>query len=128
MIEPMRRVWKTISSFIWWSYERGSIPYDIMVTLILLFIFLAPYKINFKDKPIERTPHPTRVVLIPDVESGYIYQVDAMEVAGKDATAIQSYLQRVIEPIIAGEVEIARYEPVRDKNGRVVAYKVWLKQ
>jgi len=48
----MGRVWKTISSFIWWSYDRGSIQYDIMVTLILLFIFLAPRKINFKDKPI----------------------------------------------------------------------------
>lgn len=124
----MRRVWQTISSFIWWSYDRGSIQYDIMVTLILLFIFLAPQKINFKDKPIERTPHPTRVVLIPDVDSGYIYQVDAAEVAGKDAATIQGYLQRVIEPIIAGEVEIARYEPVRDRNGRVVAYKVWLRQ
>jgi len=49
-------------------------------------------------------------------------------VAGKDAATIQGYLQRVIEPIIAGEVEIARYEPVRDKSGRVVAYKVWLRQ
>ncbi|MFZ3212235.1 MAG: hypothetical protein WA188_12045 [Terriglobales bacterium] len=121
-------MWKTIASFIWWSYDRGSVQYDIMVTLILVFIFLAPYKVNFKDKPIERTPHPTRVILIPDVESGYIYQVDAPQGAGKDATAIQGYLRRVIEPIIAGEVEIARYEPVRDKNGRVVAYKVWLKQ
>jgi len=124
----MRRIWRTITSFIWWSYDRGSLQYDVMVTLILLFIFLAPRKINFKDKPIERTPHPTRVVLIPDAESGYVYQVDAQQVAGKDAAAIQNYLQRVIEPIIAGEVEIARYEPVRDKNGRVVAYKVWLRQ
>jgi len=123
----MKRVWQTISNFIWWSYDRGSIQYDVMVTLILLFIFLAPQKINFKDKPIERTPHPTRVVLIPDVESGYIYQVDAAEVAGKDAATVQGYLQRVIEPIIAGEVEIARYEPVRDKGGRVIAYKVWLR-
>lgn len=124
----MRRVWRTITSFIWWGYDRGSLQYDVMVTLILIFVFLAPLKINFKDKPIERTPHPTRVVLIPDAESGYIYQVDAQQVAGKDAAAVQNYLQRVIEPIIAGEVEIARYEPVRDKNGRVVAYKVWLRQ
>ena len=124
----MRRIWRLITSFIWWSYDRGSLQYDVMVTLILIFIFLAPLKINFKDKPIERTPHPTRVVLIPDAESGYVYQVDAQQVAGKDAAAIQNYLQRVIEPIIAGEVEIARYEPVRDKNGRVVAYKVWLRQ
>ena len=124
----MRRIWRLITSFIWWSYDRGSLQYDVMVTLILIFIFLAPLKINFKDKPIERTPHPTRVVLIPDAESGYVYQVDAQQVAGKDAAAVQNYLQRVIEPIIAGEVEIARYEPVRDKSGRVVAYKVWLRQ
>jgi len=123
----MRRVWQVISNFIWWSYERGSIQYDIMVTLILLFIFLAPQRINFKDKPIERTPHPTRVVLIPDAESGYIYQIDAAGVAGKDAGSVQAYLQRVIEPI-AGEVEIARYEPVYDKKGRIVAYKVWLEK
>jgi hypothetical protein len=123
----MRGVWHVISNFIWWSYERGSLPYDVMVTLILLFIFLAPYKINFKDKPIERTPHPTRVVLIPDGDSGYIYQVDAAGVVGKDSASIRNYLQRVVEPI-AGEVEIARFEPVRDKNGRVVAYKVWLEK
>ena len=122
----MRRVWRTISSFIWWTYDRGSIPYDIMVTLILLFIFLAPLKINFKDKPIERSPHPTRVVLIPDGD-GYIYQVDSATGAGKGSASVQGYLQRVIEPI-AGEVEIARYEPVYDKKGQVIAYKVWLQK
>jgi hypothetical protein len=123
----MKRAWQTISSFIWWSYDRGSIPYDIMVTLILLFIFLAPYRINFKDKPIERTPHPTKIVLIPDGDSGYIYQIDVAGVMGKDEASVQAYLQRVIEPI-AGEVEIARYEPVYDKKGHVVAYKVWLEK
>jgi hypothetical protein len=25
-----------------WSYERGTIPYDIICALILLFIFLVP--------------------------------------------------------------------------------------
>jgi hypothetical protein len=123
----MRRVWRTISNFIWWSYDRGSLHYDIMVTLIVLFIFFSPYKINFKDKPVERVPHPTRVVLIPDGDSGYIYQVDAAGVAGKEAATVQTYLQRVIEPI-AGEMEIARYEPVHDKNGHIVAYKVWLQK
>ena len=123
----MNRAWTSLKNFLWWSYERGSVPYDIMVTLILLFVFLALLKINFKDKPIERVPHPTRVVLIPDGESGYIYQVDAAGVAEQDESAVESYLQLVIEPI-AGEVEIARYEPVRDAKGHVVAYKVWLQK
>jgi hypothetical protein len=123
----MNRAWTSIKNFFWWSYDRGSLQYDVMVTLILLFVFLAPLKINFKDKPIERAPHPTRVVLIPDSAGGYIYQVDARAVASKDPAAIMVSLQRVIEPI-AGEVEIANYEPVRDSSGRVVAYKVWLQK
>jgi hypothetical protein len=96
-----------------------------MVTLILAFIFLAPLKINFNDKPIERAPHPTRVVLIPDGAGGYIYEVDASAVNGQDP--IEPALRRVIEPI-AGEVEVMKYEPVRNASGRVTAYKVWIQK
>ena len=120
----MSRIWRTIRSYILWTYERGSAPYDVMVTLILLFIFLSPYWINFKDKPVERTPHQTGVVGTPDGQSGFIYQIDASAVQGDPATFEEDML-RVIEPI-AGEVEITRYEPVRDAKGQVVSYKVWV--
>jgi hypothetical protein len=50
---------KTIKSFIWWTHERGSRPYDLMVALIILFIFLAPRFIDFRDKPPAPDPHPT---------------------------------------------------------------------
>jgi hypothetical protein len=52
---------KTIKSFIWWTYERGSRPYDFMVALIILFIFLAPRFIDFRDKPPAPNAHPTPV-------------------------------------------------------------------
>ena len=67
----------TIRGYILWSYERGSLHYDIMVTLILLFVFLSPYFINFKDKPVERNPHPTGVVVIPGDKANLIYQIQA---------------------------------------------------
>ena len=63
---PMSRIWRTIRDFILWSYERGTLQYDVMVTLILLFVFLSPYWINFHDKPVERNPHPSGVVVTPD--------------------------------------------------------------
>lgn len=120
----MSRIWKTIRGYILWTYERGSMQYDVMVTLILAFIFITPYWINFKDKPIERTPHQTGVVVFPDGQSGFIYQIDASAVQGDPAT-FEDDLLRVIEPI-AGEVEITKYEPVRDAKGQLVAYKVWV--
>ena len=36
---PMSKIWRTIRDFILWSYERGTLQYDVMVTLILLFVF-----------------------------------------------------------------------------------------
>jgi len=50
---------KAIKSYIWWTYERGSRPYDVMVALIILFIFIAPHFIDFRDKPPAPVPHPT---------------------------------------------------------------------
>lgn len=119
----MSRIWQTIRGYIWWTHDRGSMHYDVMVTLILAFIFLAPYWINFKDKPVERTPHQTEVVVSPDGQSGFIYEVPASAVTGRNADAIEGDLLRVIEPI-AGEVEITSYEKVRDNKGRLIAYRV----
>ena len=31
---------KVLRSYFFWTYERGSFHYDVMVTLILLFLFL----------------------------------------------------------------------------------------
>lgn len=119
----MSRVWRTIRGYIWWTHPRGSMHYDVMVTLILLFIFVTPLFLNFKDKPVERSPHQTGVVVLPDGKQGFVYQVDASAVSGKDDAAIREDLQRVIEPI-AGEVEIGPYDAVRDSKGHVTAYRV----
>src|SRR6516164_2115888 len=77
---PMNAVWRTIRGYFWWSYERGTLHYDIMVTLILIFVFFSPYWINFNDKPVEHNPHPTGVVVVPDQQGGFIYQIDSTAV------------------------------------------------
>ena len=124
---PMTRIWRTIRDYILWSYERGTIQYDVMVTLILLFVFLTPHWINFKDKPIERNPHATGVVVIPEAGGGFIYQIEGTAVSGKDEATVREQLQRIIEPI-SGGVTIIKYEAARDRSGRVLNYKVWVQR
>jgi len=119
----MTRIWRTIRGYIAWSYDRGSIQYDVMVTLILLFIFLAPRWINFKDKPVGHALSETGVVVYPDGPGGFVYEVDAVAVKGADDDSIRQDLLRVIEPI-AGEVEITSYQAQRDARGRLTSYKV----
>ncbi|HVM92608.1 MAG TPA: hypothetical protein VMT67_07345 [Terriglobales bacterium] len=121
----MGAVWRTIRGYVLWQYERGTLHYDIMVTLILLFIFLSPRYINFKDKPVARNPQAVGVMVIPDSQGGFIYQIPATAVnAGSDAD-IRHQLERIIEPI-AGAVSVTKYEPVKDPKGHTQNYKVWI--
>jgi hypothetical protein len=120
---PMNAVWRTIRGYILWQYERGTLHYDIMVTLILIFILFSPRVINFNDKPIARNPHPTEVVVTSDAEGRLIYQVAASAVSPEDDSSMEDQLLRIIEPI-SGAVSIVSYEPVKDGKGKIQSYKV----
>ena len=66
--------------FIFWDYPRASFPYDIMVALILAFIFLTPPEL-FRDRP-----RASDVAMLP----GGIYMIGPEELAGKpEAERIQ---------------------------------------
>jgi hypothetical protein len=113
---------QTLRGYFWWTYPRGSVHYDVMVTVILAFIFLAPIWIGFRDKPQPRPPHQTEVIVQQEGD-GFLYKVDATAVkAGSDAE-IRDSLLRIIEPI-AGYVTVDDYRPVQDSKHNVVAYEV----
>ncbi|HEY4842489.1 MAG TPA: hypothetical protein VIH78_11010 [Terriglobales bacterium] len=122
-VSPMGATWRTIRGYILWSYERGSLHYDIMVTLILLFIFVSPHFINFKDKPVERNPHLTGVVVIPGDKGGFIYQIQASAVNPSTGEDIRRQLEQIIEPI-SGAVSITNVETIKDAKGHALSYKV----
>src|ERR1700691_4332639 len=122
-VSPMGAIWRTIRGYILWSYERGSLHYDIMVTLILLFIFVSPHLVNFKDKPVERNPHLTGVVVIPGEKGGFIYQIQASAVNPSAGGDIRRQLEQIIEPI-SGAVTITNVDTVKDSEGDTVSYKV----
>ena len=46
----MRWLGRKLASFLWWTYPRGSLEYDVMVGVILAFIFLTP-RSYFGDQP-----------------------------------------------------------------------------
>ena len=120
---PMNAIWRTIRGYILWQYERGTLHYDIMVTLILIFILFSPRVINFNDKPIARNPHPTDVVVTADAEGRLVYQISASAISPGDYNSVRDQLLRIIEPI-SGAVSIVNYEPVSDGKGKIQSYKV----
>lgn len=126
-VSPMGAIWRTIRGYILWSYERGSLHYDVMVTLILLFVFVSPYFINFNDKPVERNPHPTGVVVFPTAEGGFIYEIPAKAITERNGIDIRQQMLQIIEPV-SGAVSISKFEAVKDSSGRVQVYRVWIEK
>ncbi|HEY6413186.1 MAG TPA: hypothetical protein VIX42_05835 [Edaphobacter sp.] len=122
---------KLLKSYFFWTYERGSIHYDVMVSLILIFMFLSPRLLDFKDKPVETVALHASEVLVKEAgtsgeSSRFMYQVraDDMQGASTDEERRAAIL-RVVEPI-SGEVTLERYEAVRDAQGRIIAYNAWV--
>jgi hypothetical protein len=123
----MKGAFRTIRSSILWQHERGTLHYDIMVTLILIFVFFSPRVINFNDKPGPPNQHRTGVVVTSDGAGGLVYEIEATAVSATQDAAIRQQLQQVIEPI-SGAVSIVKYEAVPDGKGRVQQYRVWVKR
>ena len=115
-----------IKNYIFWKYERGSFHYDVMVSLILLFLFVSPHVINYRDHPVADHLSPSTVLVRP-TETGAIYEVPADQVhpaTGVLARQIGASLETAIAPV-SGPVTVDRWESLKDASGTVTAYKVW---
>jgi hypothetical protein len=113
---------QTIKSYILWTHPRGGLHYDVMVTVILAFIFLTPHSI-FKDSPGNRTPHLSEIIVRPDGPNVFLYELGASAVAS-DESDTQKALKQALEPV-AGNIAITRYEVLRSSSGKVTGYRVW---
>ena len=118
---------KTLRNYIFWTYERGSFHYDVMVTLILLFLFVSPRFIDFKDRPVPVVPLQHSEVLVKATRSAngearFVYEIRLDDLRGAKTDAeIREAILKIVEPI-AGAVTIEKYTPVADIKGHVVAY------
>jgi hypothetical protein len=124
-------VGKLLKSYFFWTYDRGSIHYDVMVSLILIFMFLSPRLLDFKDRPVETVALRASEVLVKEAgtsgeSSRFVYQIRADDMQGATTDdERRAAILRVIEPI-SGEVTLERYEAVRDAQGRIIAYNAWV--
>jgi len=125
---------KLLHDYFFWTYERGSIHFDIMVTLIIVFLFVSPHVINFKDRPVETVALHGSEVLVKEAghegtNSIFVFQIRSDMQGGPKASQTdderQAAILRVVEPI-SGEVTLDHYEPVLDAHSKIVAYNAWV--
>jgi len=122
---------KLLESYIFWTYDRGSFHYDVMVTLILIFMFASPHILDFKDRPVETVALHASEVLVREAgsegtSSRFVYQIRSEDMGSATSDQeIRAAILRVVEPI-SGEVTVERYEPILNAQGKVIAYNAWV--
>ena len=124
--QPRRGVKQILSSYFYWTYERGSIHYDVMVTLILLFIFVTPHLWDYGAKPslVAGSSHPLQVV---GSGRGVIVTVQASDVnipRGASDPEVKKALRKAIEPVMGDDVFVERWETFTDAQGKL-GWRVW---
>ncbi len=121
-----------LRSYLFWTYERGSLHYDVIVT--------AHPPLSLRLAPLHRLQGPPCRDRRPPLQRGprqrgrhrngdaarFIYQMRADDMGNPTSDAErQRAILRLIEPI-SGDVTLERYEPVKDSSGRTVAYNAWV--
>lgn len=124
---PKRSVSQILKSYFYWTYRRGSFHYDVMVTLILLFIAITPHLWNFGDKPTPVTALSHPIEVTGDGGHGMIITVAASEVGmppnATDAE-VKKALREAIMPVTGDAMFIVRWETLTDAQGNLY-WKVW---
>jgi hypothetical protein len=125
--EPKRGLRQILLSYFYWTYPRGTFHYDVMVTLILLFIFITPHLWNYADKP-SNISGPSHAMQVVGGNGGEliitVYDVDANVPAGAGYGQVKRALRKAIEPVTGDAVFVDSWETFTDGKGNL-EWKVW---
>jgi len=130
----MGSLWRGLSRVVFWSYERGSWPYDVMVIAIVVFVLLTP-RGWFHDQPQSSALASSDVQLLSEDAASQtrVYRVasKALPVEKRTAKATPE-LERVTHDILGRNVEelkdhtfqVCQIDPVEGQDGSVLYYDV----
>jgi hypothetical protein len=130
----MRTLWRSLVSVVFWSYERGSWPYDVMVIAIVIFVLLTP-RSWFRDQPKTTTAVTTVASLVSSDSDDQTrtYRIDASVLAPeKRAVKPTPELERETHEILGRTVaelkdqtfQVRQIDPVLGSDGGVQYYDV----
>jgi hypothetical protein len=136
----MQKLWDGIRRTLFWSYDRGSWPYDAMVVAILIFVLLTPRK-WFNDQPQTSNAAAQFEAMIQllsqdDTAHTRTYRLSANVLpsnkrAQKPTPELEEetheILGRTVEELKGRIFQVRRIDPVRGDDGAVQYYDVAVK-
>lgn len=108
-----------LKRFILWDYARATWQYDVMVGLILAFVFLTP-RAWFRDQP--RIPKASRIALLPAEHGSNVFWIEAQLLAGIPEAELLRKASELLR-VQAGEKQsVMRLEPILDSDREIKGY------
>jgi hypothetical protein len=110
---------RTLQRLLFWDFQRTSWQWDIIVTLILAFIFLTPREL-FRDQP-----QAARIQILP-ADQGYLLEPKLLSnVAEAD---LPRKATELVNQRYKARTTILRVEPIRDEaEGEITGYMAYTK-
>jgi hypothetical protein len=115
---------------VFWVYERGSWQYDIILAVILAFIFLTPRSV-FNDRPtleLSDLRHFQGVIEAGRAKDGWHYLVDSRLVESRGTQKPEDAVREILQRRLHKPFTIKSLEPTRDRNNVVLGYSVVVAQ
>lgn len=121
-----RALWEGLMGAIFWTYRRGSWQYDILVLLILGFIFFTP-RSWIGDQPVSivrdvnvdssRVPRPV------GLETA-LHHVESELLKSRGQVPLAEALREILERKIPHPLKLKSFTPVKNAQGVVLGYDV----
>jgi hypothetical protein len=108
-----------LSRFVFWDFPRASWQYDVIVILILAFIFVTPSSI-FRDQPKAAT-----VVMVPAEQGAGLFWIAPQKLTGVPAAERVSKAADLVKAQYKRRVTLTRVEPLTDSEDDVTGYMAY---
>lgn len=106
-----------LKRFILWDFQRASWQYDVMVAIILAFIFLTPRDF-FRDQP-----KASNIVMLPSEGGSPVVFVDSKALAGvAEARRVGEVTKLLKRRPETRHLAATRVQPIVDAEGGLEGY------
>ncbi|HWC99189.1 MAG TPA: hypothetical protein VG456_20665 [Candidatus Sulfopaludibacter sp.] len=105
-----------LKRLIFWEFPRASWQYDVVVALILAFIFLTPRDL-FRDQP--RIPSASSIIPLP--ADGFFVPIEVLEQTPENQR-VPSLTRQIRTLPGRGHFTVTRIEPILNSEGELQGY------
>jgi hypothetical protein len=102
-----------LKRFILWDYPRACWQYDVMVAIILAFVFLMPRE-WFRDQP--RIPRASNIAVLPGEHGSQMFLIDPELLSGVPESQRVARLGQILKTRTGRNQTVLRVQPIYDDS------------